>query len=332
MNEKTAPNSPAKHHYTDAQRAIIDELSECQSTLGLTDARFAKLHLGGMSDSQWSKLRSATYGVSNIDKQFAELQRFLRSIRYKIAAVGKIEGGRPFHELDSFAAILSSVRECLEKPGENRLVIYVAPTGGGKSRLVTEVGKRETATSLRANESWRASYFFASLDIIDALGGTGKFSSAGQARREVIALLKGERKVLCIDEGNYFGPQSINLLKDVLNETEATVLLCCTPQHYDKMRRHWGEWSQLQRRVHSIFRYQPVTPSDAMEFLKDAGLNGDSKAAAIVLAKAANHFGAFDFIARTIERVVETASETHPRLADVEAAIAFVKAQLGITE
>lgn len=335
MTEDPTPTpkpKPPKRDYSAEQQRIIDELCAAQKTLAITDEAFAKQYLGGWSAATWSKLRSATYEAKDIESNFAELKRRLRSLNYKLAVLGKADGGSAFYDFDQFAALKTAVRECLTKPGENRLVIYVAPTGAGKSRIIREVSKAETTTIVRANEAWRNSYFFASLDIVEALGGTGKFGSAGEARREVLALLKHERRVLAIDEGNYFGPQSINLLKDILNETDATILLTSTPTHYDKMRRHWGEWSQLQRRVHVVIRHDVIRPEEAAQFLSDAGLNGDSKAGGGVLAKAANQFGGYDFITRVIARLHDTATGAHPTLADVTAAVAFVKTQLGVNQ
>ncbi len=300
-----------------------------QKQLGVSDREFAQNYLKIYTESTWSKLRGGTYKAKDLSKAFGELKSALTSIRRRIVRQLKSTQGGRYHELDQFAAMARAVRDCLEKKGENRLIIYVAPTGGGKSRFIAELDSRESVTSLRASEAWFSSYYHASLDIIAALEGSGKYGSAGESRRAMLDLMRGRNQVIAIDEANYFGPRSINMVKDLLNETEWTVLLCMTREHWDKMRRHWAAWSQLQRRIHTVFFHSPLNSDDAAQFLADAGLNGDSKKAARALADAANEFGAYDFVCRVIERLDEAGNHGHPTMADVEAAIAFVKVQLG---
>lgn len=318
--------------YTPDQQAIVTGLVECQEHLKLPDKKFCEQWIKTYTETVWSKIKRGVYEAKDTTKVFGELKAALISIRRRIARIeSQTEGGK-FYEFDQFAALFRAVGECLKKKGQNRLLFYVAPTGAGKSRFLAELEAREQETVvLNANESWHGSYFFAALDILQALGVTGKFASQGEARREMLAAMKGRVRVLGIDEGNYFGPRSINLVKDILNETEWTVVVCLTPRDFDKMKRFYTEWSQLNRRVHCVFRYQPLTSNQVCEVLTEAGMNGDAKPASLVLAQEANAFGGMDFINRVIERLDETVNGRRPEKTDVEAAIAFVKAQLDLT-
>lgn len=319
--------------YTPEEQEIIDGLKAAQEQLNASDVKFAKDYLKTYTEGTWNRLRRGQYEAKDRSKIFAEMRSSLASIRRRIARQLKATQGSKYYELDQFAAMFRAVSDCMEKKGENRLIFYVAPTGGGKSRFVTELSLREEVTAVLANEPWFGSYFYASIDILQQLEVKGNFQSGGDARKAMIETMKSQRaRVLTIDEGNYFGPRSINLIKDILNQTEWVVWIGCTKEFWDKMQRHYAEWRQLQRRIHSVFFYSPLTSKQIIGFLQDAGLNGDAGKASIALADAANKFGAFDFIQRVIERLSEQERSDHPTLEDVTAAIAGVRKHLGLTE
>ena len=328
--EPDTEGAPDLSHYTQEQREIVAGLTECQQHLKIADEKFCKDWIKTYTQTVWSKIRSGTYEAKDPTKTFAELKGALVSIRRRIARLETQTQGGKFYEFDQFKALFKAVRECLVKKGQNRLIFFAAPTGGGKSRFLAELEAREETVALNASEPWHGSYFFAAQDILAALGYSGKCGSAGEARRAMLDAMKGRVRVLAIDEGNYFGPRSINLVKDVLNETEWTVVVCLTPADFDKMKRYYSEWSQLNRRVHQVFRYQPLTARETQDVLKDAGLNGDAASASIILAKAANEFGGLDFVARVIERLDDSVSGRHPVLEDVTSAITFVQVQLDL--
>lgn len=324
--QNTAEKKP-KVIYTAEQQAIIDGLVLCQKQLAIGDREFASKYLKTYTESTWSKLRSASYGAKDSSKTFGELAVALNSIRRRIARQLKSTQGGIYHELDHCAAMFRAVKDCLEKRGENRLIPIVMPTGGGKSRFIAELESREETTLVRGNRSWSESYYCAASDILRALGETGRCRGVGEAHDRLISAMTGRAQVLAIDEGNYFGPQSIDLVKDILNETDWTVVIAMTETSWARMQRHYGEFSQLQRRIHTVFLHDGISAAQAGEFLSHCGLNGDSRAAALAVAKAANEFGAFDFIARVVERLDEHGRA--PTLDDVHAAIAFVNRQLG---
>ena len=320
---------PQKTIYSAEQQAVIDGLMEAQKHLGISDKEFAAKWLKTYTETTWSRMRAGTYGAKDTTKAFAELGTALVSIRRRIERLMRQTQGGKFYEFDQFAALFKAIGECLIKKGQNRLCFFVAPTGAGKSRFITELEAREDTVALMANESWAGSYYFATLDILRALEVEGKFNTAADARRAMLERMKGRVNVLAIDEGNYFGNHSINLVKDILNETEWTVLIALTPPSFERMRRYYDAWSQLNRRVHTVFRHQALTAKQVCEVLQDVGMNGESKQAAIPLVAAANAFGSFDFVQRVIEQLEESAPP-HPSVEDVVTAIVTVKANLDI--
>jgi hypothetical protein len=325
------PDAPAP--YTLTEQYIITELTKCQDHLGLSDKKFTGNYLKTYVESTWSRLKNNTYGAQDRSKTFTELTAALATIRRRIARQLASGDGGKYHELPQFAAMFKAVDECLTKRGENRLIVHVAPTGGGKSRFVAELDRRHPVTSLRANESWRGSYFAALSDVVRALREPAPIvSTAMEARREMLASMKDRVEVVAIDEGNYLGPGSINMVKDLLNDTAWTVILSMTNTAWLRTQRHAHEFGQLQRRVHTVFEREPayvMDSDDVQRWMVDAGLNGDSKAAAIELAREANSFGAFDLVARVVDRLAETCTQGHPSIDDVRASIAHVKALMG---
>ena len=313
--------------FTEHQQKVLSDLCSIQDQIKQSDEDFARDHLN-YSPTVWFRLKSGQYPVKDLDKVFVTLAQDLRRLREELAIANK-RGVQTYHKFDHFTAVLKAITECRTKRNENRLVVYLADTGGGKSTLLNQVRKDFNGIIVEARESWRKSYFAACSDIALAAGASGAFRGEHDAEAGLITALQTRRMVMGIDEGEYFGPRTINLLKLILNETETVIVLCAIPPLFDRWNQAaWIESQQLKRRTHVVIRCPLIQPADVSEFLAGKiSLGTDHKAGCLAIAKAANDFGKYDLITRVMEDLVNGPSD-NPTLADVEKTVDSVKKSL----
>ena len=295
----SSTRAPSTLDYPAKLRAIITDLTALQTRTEKSDALFARDHLS-YSSSVWSKLQSFTYDVKDLENVTIQLAGDARRLNEELAlsSRGAID---KFIDLDHCSAVMKAVKQCRTKTNEDRLVVYLAPTGGGKSTIAKQVRKEFNGTLVNAAESWRKNYMAVLKDIALAAGGNAQFHSEHDGEIEVIRLFRARRGVLIIDEGESFGPRTINLIKKILNETPTVVLLCTIEQFYQSWNKAaWVQALQLKRRTHVVIRCPLITPKDVAEFIP-AALKFDvesQKPACILIAAAANAFGKYDFVSR----------------------------------
>jgi hypothetical protein len=280
-------------------RATITELVALQTRTEKSDALFARDHLS-YSAATWSKIQSLTYNVKDLESLSIQLAADARLLHEEMALSSR-GALSTFIDLDHCSAVMKAIKQCRTKQNEDRLVVYLAPTGGGKSTLAKQVRKEFSGTLVNAAESWRKNYMAVLKDIALAGGGNAQFRSEHDGEIEVIRLFRARRGVLIIDEGESFGPRTINLIKKILNETPTVVLLCTIEQFYQSWNKAaWVQALQLKRRTHVVIRCPLITPRDVASFIPPTlKFEADAqKACCIHIAAAANQFGKYDFVSR----------------------------------
>src|SRR5580658_1562131 len=144
-------------------QGIIDQLVALQAATlvnrkPISDGAFARrLRIG--SSSRWSLIRSGKYFkgmIQNLDAVFLELGRALSAYQARSMTAVRFEG-KQFIENDNVRAIFSAVDDCTAKTlsDRQRIIFYLAPTGGGKSFLAFELWRRNGAVVVNANKGWR---------------------------------------------------------------------------------------------------------------------------------------------------------------------------------
>jgi hypothetical protein len=206
-----------------------------------------------------------------------------------------------------------------------RAAVHIA--GSAKTRLGREITVMFGGYYVEATESWRDSYFSALCAIGRAVGVSEDQLLAGRelAEQKVINRFKARRSVLVIDEGEYFGPRTMNLLKMLLNQTETVIVLLAIPALFERwQKKSWEESRQLNRRCEAIVEAGPVIPADVAQFAGKR-LTISDKAADVwgAIAKAANEFGHYSMVRRVIEELARDGGSITK--ADAENAIRIVK-------
>jgi hypothetical protein len=339
------------YELTNDERALLQELTALQGEM--SDRDFSARYLS-YSGSAWNRMKSALKPdsaggyfamVGDARKVFVNLQSSLMLLKRGEAMRRKAETGT-YHELPPFAAVFKAIDECREKKGDpNRLIVFLAETGGGKSKLGERitVSRKFVGIVVEARQSWKKSEWNALTQIAEAAGlNTRTLYSKKMLEDGVVDFFNKHDAVLFIDEAEYFGPDVINLIKFLLNESSVTIVVAALPEAYarwnDPAKRSWHEAKQLKRRTHAIVRGPGgdgkagksairITPEQAQKFLEGCNLNGSMNQARAMAAKAANEFGAYDFLTRL---ATELRNDTKPDLDDVENAITRVKAFIGV--
>jgi hypothetical protein len=324
---------------TAKQEAIVKELESLQDAAldargeRLSDKQFAR-HLG-FSGSKWNLIKSRAYFsmVSNIDLVFHDLRRALNDYKNKKRQKDRY-GDKEFITIDTFEAIFSAVEECVEKPLSDtaRLIVYLAPTGGGKSFLGNQLSSRYSAYTIESREPWRNSHFVALTDICTNLDlRIEKKNTPAKLQTALLDECRKANPVLFIDEAEYFGPDIINTLKLLLNETRVVIIIGAIPEAYARWNQYWKmEADQLRRRTHLIVQHNPITSDVVEKFLAPLSLGEHAETAAEALAASANLFGAYDHVARVVDRLKKQRSDITP--GRISNAIAIEHERVGITK
>ncbi|MDE2104381.1 MAG: AAA family ATPase [Patescibacteria group bacterium] len=222
-------------------------------------------------------------------------------------------------------AIETAVRECAVKSGPERIVLCPAPTGGGKTMTCNFLADKVSARLVEVRSAWRrsATGYIPLIDICKAIGvRTGKAPSFVKMQDDLVKFCNERRIVLCFDEGEFFGRESLNLLKFLLNKTTIVVVIFVVPGEYDK----WFDWfpneaGQIARRIHAIIETSVLSTKDvALFFPKDQF--AEPAEALSLIAREASRFGHFSLVRR-----VGAALEGIVRAEDSDVRKALEKAQ-----
>lgn len=315
--------------YTPGQLDLLTQLRGLQTARSLSDAQFVQRHLT-ISPTTWSRLNNGTY-AADASGAFVKLDANLRQMRVESARNSKLTGSKVFFAFAQQSLAIAAVTTCKLKTADdpNRFVAYLAPTGGGKTALGRELKIMHDGILVEGRESWRKSYYAALCDIGAAAGVSAEDIAKGEHAAEVALLkkLNANRRVLIIDEGEYFGPRTVNLVKLILNQSPTVVVVLAIPELFERWQKAaWQEAKQINRRAEAIVSLEVVTPEEVQKFADDKlTAGGYVKTVAGLIAKAANEFGGYDLVTRVVAQLaVEEAGEVVSESA-AEQAILCVK-------
>jgi type II secretory pathway predicted ATPase ExeA len=292
-------------------------LAAFQEKHRLTNGVLARRYLR-CSDATWSTLKSGTYPGEKTGPWLEKIEAALRLIEDE-ASGPAAAAAEHLLDLDATRDVINSVRACATDP-RNRLVAYLAATGGGKSKLARRLRTRlgDTVVALEATETWGDSYYAAALGVASALKLQDAGSNMRSAEAAVIAALEASPRLLALDEAHHCGRAALNLLKLILNRTPSRVLMLALPELWGRMqRKNWEEAQQLRNRTYAKFVMHGVGDADCRLFLAAklpgfAALDPAGAAARDIAAAcraAANRFGLFNTLQCLCS---ETAEELTP--------------------
>lgn len=299
--------------YTPGQLDVLRELGAIQEQLGLSDAQFVQRHLT-VSASSWHRLKAGTYKADPASA-LLKLETNLRQLRIESAQRAKLTGNRPFYPLAQQQAVIDAVTTCKLKPADdpNRFIAYLAETGGGKTALARQLKIMHDGILVEGRESWRKSYYAALIDIASEAGVAQDDMGRGErgAENALLRRFRGNKRVLILDEGEYFGPRTINLVKLLLNQTPTVVVVMAIPSLFNKWQKAaWEEAKQINRRAEAMIDLGKITPDEVAIFVKArCKVAGNGQGIFGAIAKTANEFGGFDMVTRVVDELAKLEGE-----------------------
>jgi len=291
---------PKVNPLTDAERAVIAELSHIRDQLGWTDARFVKRLLNDYSYSAWIRCRKDCYtgdtraALSYYSSKIADARGLMERDRTERPNLGE----EPFFVTHNIRALLAAIDIARRRRNEKGLVMWIAPPGGGKSALLRHLQREYGARLTQATRAWRRSYCCGLQAVGQALGVSETFRSTHYLEQAVFqAAREMGHAILGIDDANTFGDHTCDMIRDLCNLTNLTIVTASTSIPFNQMNRSgYNEGEQMRRRAVAIIKADTILPEDVAPFFKAFGLNGDSDQALTAVADAANMYNRFDFV------------------------------------
>lgn len=314
---------------TPAQRTMLETLSEAVKQYK-TQAEFVRRHWP-RSASHLSQVLDAldpareSYMDRTSPAQREQTMAEIAAVLDELPRRRRMEAKE--HELEilrtsKLRATEQAIREAADKPGEERLVVVLAPTGGGKTMIANNLASRMNARRVQVRECWRHSGtgYVPLLDICAAVGVRIKRRSRSDIagiQDELLTYCTGRRMVVVFDEGEHFGRSSLNLLKLLLNETRIVPVILCIPGEYDRWLDYWEhETLQIRRRTHAIIEQGAISEADCRLFVPEEALADPDKGLEF-LAREVSAFGHFSLLARVARLLAETRRAKQEDLVDL---------------
>lgn len=291
----------------DGQRAVLTALKEeserlesgqdkpnvsqfCRDYAPYSASMFSKILLA-LDDSAKSSYFDE---IKNPDGLMADLADWLKRIP-ALRLDKETAAQKHLHRLSKFRAVAVAVRECKNETSPERVVKFISPTGGGKTSLrrwlMAEFKGELSPAFVESREAWRPATrelrqrakLVVLTDIARALGlrFTARMSrnDVASIEDELIDFCTQTRRLLFIDEAEFFSGYALNLVKLLLNKSRLIVVIACTPRAHAK----WNSWyadeaDQISRRTHAVV-------SVGAEDLEGAAMDNTIKDAALFFAK-----------------------------------------------
>lgn len=315
---------PPIQHLSPEDRSFMALLEEKRKELRQSKNAFAK-HTLKISAGTYSQLLSDVYPGAS-----AAMVARLRAAYETFRDVDSLSAVETYSDdmgdifvTSTLVAVKKGIAAAASRDDELRLVIFLAVEGGGKDTAIRfiassmdEINSAERQVrfvSIEARESWRKSYFSAVCDILYAVEGVDAGTmSCRAAENLLLSALRAKRVLLAINEANYFGPHTFNLLKFLINQTPVVILLCAIPSIFQRLKlKSWDEAKQVIRRSYVTIQAPGLTVKDVRPFISHLNF-ASQDAAAAAIAVNANQFGAFGFVKRVVEEFENTTGVIPP--------------------
>lgn len=288
---------------SEEQKGVLAKLEEHFDLLRKEDPakwserRMARTFLS-FHDSVLSRLRSDTY-TGDVDTKIVEIEKAIRDIREYLNSSRKITPSVRYHLHQAVKDVLNAHSLAKHSDNENRLIVLLTRSGGGKSALAKYLALEKKATVVEARPSWQNSGFSALQDVCAALGcaKTDYSTCKRDAEQTLKVRLDAYQQTLVFDEAAVaFDSSTAALLKFILNTTPTIVVLAGSLDLHGRMMRS-EQGRQLMRRCIAVVTLEEIVADDIEPILPWEFGEHRRQALAMVVS-AANKFGLFDTVVR----------------------------------
>jgi type II secretory pathway predicted ATPase ExeA len=278
-----------------------------------SDEQFARQHLT-VSSTAWGRVKAGKYNAADHSRILHRLTDSLDTLSVR---------GRP-SDILSIGPLRATSAAVASAWGQtrDRLVVLLAPTGGGKTTVARALGHAylDRSLTVESSEPWRTSYLAPLHAMLAALGiDPAPYTSARAAERILIKALTDSPKLIIIDEAHYFGPGTIHVVKAILNQTACTVLILAIPAMWARLSRAaWEESAQLRSRTAAVITASHIRRDDLLAYLADripgwpALSAADQGIALDAVHQASERFGLWATAARVVAEILAETSDSEP--------------------
>lgn len=299
--------------------ALIQSIRKTQTDLHLSDA---ELCAGGpIPASTWYQLAADIYPWPTTPKAEAKLLERLKALQdHSAVHVRKAEAkairarkesvNPAFIEFPEYAAITAAIDRAKAKgvSSEERLIIYVAPTRGGKTWTCDRLMSAGIGTwRVSGSPSWRSSY----MALLHGLSVELKLPTARTCHALegiVLDYLRNQSGVMLIEEIQMLSRDGKSFLKMLLNETPITLVLCMTPGFHRLMLRDDGEdLKQLLGRAEATILADKITPTHVLALSPSPWPDEEGPQ---VIANTANDLGGLSAVTRMLAYIARRGAPT----------------------
>ena len=304
----------------------LDELKAAVETTegaAMSEERFAKRFLA-FSATTWSKVKSGTYAGS-LASVAAKCAAAIESIEAQLPSIeGAAKYSQEFVRTQLAKAAIAAINRARAGVESRRVVVVLAPTGGGKTALAKYL-KGKGAVCVEG-QAWRTSYKAFCSDVARAVGRNAPSSwQEYRVEEEMVKALSARDGLLFIDEANTMSAACANAVKYIVNRTGYTVVIAAIPSLWDKfLSGNRDEVLQLVNRCQPVIRAERIAEADVSQFLAARGLPAKGRFPRDIAA-AANAFGGFSTVVSLVNRLAEIGDPSEDDLAaELRAAAAEV--------
>jgi hypothetical protein len=331
---RSAPSATPWLHYTDEQKAAVQNLVSWQVTLSagkdkpLSDASFCKP--AGADPSAWNRVKNGKYGGpfnGNIDQLLTTLRRHYlpqQKDHFTVAHTKVILDG------------IDAAQQLALASEEKRAYWMTGDTGVGKTTLAHDIAREKGGLRIHASPAWKTSYTVILRSVARKLGVL--FTGEGKKRRELRQTEPLENAiadklnnaevppVLVFEEVRPFNQRCVLHLLFfwifLLNETRSVLVILSAPKFFDAFAKLGGEDAAQFLRRTKVVAADNVDPSHAKATLTAIWPDApDLDESAKALASAAATLGGFDLLKEVSELLKGAFKTRPPKPADVLRAI-----------
>lgn len=280
-----------------------------------------------MAASSWNMLRNGSYPMPTTDDGIRRVTARLENLRARCkeitrevedAAIRAQQSTNVDHWVDTkdYQAIKAALRNAERKVrtgNEERMIVFIAPTRGGKSFLKRKLMKEGKVTwEVSARPSWSTSYravleeFGTVFDLPAAIRNKGGIVHLEDA---VLRAARSTTGVIWIEEIQAICKRGQELIKVILNQTTLTVIVSLTPGVYELIKNYASDdESQLLARAEMTLWSAPVQPDWIKSYAPDLWTKRHTEEQLEQIAEEANARGALSLVREVSETLIKLTS------------------------
>ncbi|MES2596405.1 MAG: ATP-binding protein [Verrucomicrobiota bacterium] len=279
------------------------------------------------------EIKAATAGKYDDDAAASMLE----AVKAAAASING-QGSEPdplYEDMSTTKAVRAAYTRLRLSGTKAKLVIIEGQTGMGKTSSgeiiatkTRDLNPTASIHSIEATSAWKGRPGPMMAAMLRALGMPDNSRSGAAKLEKLVEALNQRPTTFIIDEIHDGGVDMLRMLKTLLNRSSVKVVLLAHPRLFrDLENEAWDDVRQLTgNRLLARIDLGRVTEADATMMLtkRVPSLNGDTKQAAVTLAKAAHGNGNFALIREIIVRLQRHATRNKAKaltMQDVEKAL-----------